>query len=39
MLDGLNPSAQMMKKFWLQKEDCVNGNDFIHEYCRSDAAR
>ncbi len=29
----------MIKKFKLQKEDCVNGNDFIHENCQSDAAR
>ncbi len=38
MMDGLNPSLYMIQNFWLQEQDTVQRNDFIHNNCRQDAA-
>ncbi len=39
IMDGLNPSLQISRKFWSQKQYTTQSNHFIHHNCRRYAAR
>ncbi len=39
IMDGLNLSPQILRKFWSQQQDTDQGNEFVHHNYRSHAAR